>query len=264
MLSIVIPMAGKGSRFQERGYRDPKPLIPIHGKPMIQLVVDSVRPARDARFVFLVLREHLERYGLEKRLTGWAPGAVVIPLDGTTEGAACTVLLAEPSLDPREPMMIVNSDQWIDASIDRFLDAADAQGTDGLIMTMEANTREWSYAKTDGRGRVVRVAEKEVISNEATVGIYHFRRASDFLVGARAMIAADDRVNGEFYVAPVYNHLIRADRKIGTFSIGSVGRGMHSMGTPELLEAFLNLPIARRAAGLELEARNAANEDRRP
>jgi NDP-sugar pyrophosphorylase family protein len=249
MLTIVIPMAGLGSRFAQAGYTTPKPLLPVHGVPMVELVVSSLRPARPHRFVFLCQREHLGRYAeLEPRLREIAPGCAIVPVDGLTEGAACTVLLAESAIDPDDVLLIANSDQWVDTDIDRHVGLIESQGLDGLIMTMFADDPKWSFVLLDEHDRVGHVVEKEVVSNEATVGIYAFARGGDYVRGARAMIAADKRVNGEFYVAPVYNELIADGATIGYDNVGAVGAGMYGLGIPEDLEHFRALPMSHVAA----------------
>jgi NDP-sugar pyrophosphorylase family protein len=240
VLNIVIPMAGRGSRFAKVGYDLPKPLIPVHGVPMIECVIRNLAPSRPHRFLFLCLDEHLESYGLGERLVAWTPGCIVIPVREVTEGAACTVLLAREHIDTAAPLMIANCDQWVDISIDAYLDAMG--GHDGLIMTMWGDHPKWSFVRRDASGRVVGVVEKEVVSNEATVGIYNFRRGADFVRAAEAMIAKNFRVNGEFYVAPAYDALIAGGGSVGTFDIGE---GMHGIGTPEDLAVFLAHPRSR-------------------
>ncbi|HRQ82229.1 MAG TPA: glycosyltransferase family 2 protein, partial [Azospirillaceae bacterium] len=221
-LNIVVPMAGRGRRFAEQGYASPKPLIPVCGRPMIELVVDNLRPSRPHRFIFLCLREHLEHYGLAAELARWAPGCVVRPVDQVTEGAACTVLLARDLIDGPAPLMIANCDQWIDADIDAYLARLDEPDVDGLIMTMAADRDpKWSFVACGPDGMVERVAEKEPISNIATVGVYNFARGGDFVAAAGAMIAADMRVNGEFYVAPAYNMMLAAGARVARHDIGA-------------------------------------------
>src|ERR1044072_4691935 len=121
MLTIVIPMAGRGSRFADAGYTTPKPLLPIHGVPMIEVVVRNLRPSVPARFVFICQREHLAAYDFEQRLREIAPGCAIVAIDGVTEGAACTVLLAESEIDPHDVLVIANSDQWVDVDFDAHL-----------------------------------------------------------------------------------------------------------------------------------------------
>jgi dTDP-glucose pyrophosphorylase len=247
MLSIVIPMAGAGSRFAKAGYKDPKPLIPVSGVPMIQLVISNLRPKQAHRFIFIAQAAHVEAYGLDVRLKEWAPGCVIIGIDKLTEGAACTALKAREHIENDDPLMIANSDQYVDTSIDAYLREIEAHHLDGLIMTMTANDKKWSFVGLDGQRQVSRVVEKEVISNEATVGIYNFARGSDFVRAADAMMAADERVNGEFYVAPAYNRLIAEGARIGIHNIGAEARGMYGLGIPADLDLFLSLPVCARA-----------------
>ena len=247
MLNIVVPMAGLGSRFAKAGFALPKPLIPVHGVPMIRLVIENIRPAQPHRFLFVAQRAHDVAFGVTEKLRHWAPGSEVILLDGFTEGAACTVLTASALIDSDAPLMIANSDQYVDIAIDPYLADMTTRGLDGLIMTMQADDPKWSFAGLDDQGMVTRVVEKQVISSHATVGIYNFARGRDFVAGARRMIARDERVNGEFYVAPVYNDLVKAGARIGVYDIGSEGSGMHGLGIPADLDLFLALPLSIRA-----------------
>jgi dTDP-glucose pyrophosphorylase len=243
-------MAGKGSRFANAGFTDPKPLIPVKGIPMIRLVISNLRPSCEHRFIFVCQRDHYVGYGLDQLLPKWATDPAVVLLDDITEGAACTVLTTKNLINSADPLMIANSDQYIDASIDQYLAELESRSLDGLIMTMTADDPKWSFAATNPDGMVTRVAEKEPISHDATVGIYNFAHGSDFVNAAEAMIEADERVNGEFYVAPVYNRMVEAGKRIGIHGIGSDGRGMHGLGTPADLEVFLSTPLAQSAAEL--------------
>jgi dTDP-glucose pyrophosphorylase len=246
MLNIVIPMAGLGSRFARAGYRVPKPLIPVHGVPMIRLVIDNIRPRAPHRFIFVCQRAHDVEYDLRAKLQEWAPGCAVVPLDGLTEGAACTVLAARSLIDSEQPLMLANSDQYVDVAIDPYLESLATRRLDGLVMTMQASDPKWSYAAVNQAGLVTEVAEKRPISRNATVGIYNFARGSDFIWAAEAMIASGERVGGEFYVAPVYNRLVAAHARIGLYDIGSEGSGMHGLGIPEDLDIFLATELSRR------------------
>jgi len=245
MLNIVVPMAGAGSRFSKAGFKDPKPLIPIFGKPMIQLVVNNLTPSMEHRFIFICQRAHVSEYGLKEKLSAYAPGCTLIEIDGLTEGAACTVLAAKSWIDNFDALMIANSDQYVDADIDVYLSQMNDRHLDGLIMTMTATDPKWSFAAVDLSEKVTRVVEKEPISSEATVGIYNFKHGKDFVRGAEEMIASKLRSNGEFYVAPVYNQLIQRGLHIGVWNIGDdSGNGMHGLGTPADLEVFMSNPRA--------------------
>lgn len=244
MINVVIPMAGRGSRFVRQGYTIPKPLIDVLGTPMIELVSDNVRPAGEHRFVYLCLQDHIEKYNLRRELERISPGCVIVPVDHVTEGAACTVLLAKEYINNDDALMIANSDQYVDTSIDAYISAMEKD--DGLIMTMTADEDKWSYIAFDDDRHVTMVREKEVISNEATVGIYNFAHGRDYVHYAEEMIARDMRSKGEFYVAPVYNLMIEDGKKIGFYNIGSEGNGMYGLGIPEDLQAFLKGDMAER------------------
>lgn len=241
MINIVVPMAGKGSRFKTEGFPMPKPLIPVKNKPMIQLVIDNLKPRRPHRFIFICLEEHLADHNLENLLKTWAPGALVIPLKEVTEGAACTVLLAEKFINNSTPLMIANCDQWVDIDINHYLAESDKPNLDGLIMTMKANDPKWSFVRFNPSGKIDGVLEKQVVSDEATVGIYNFKRGSDYVSAAKSMIAKNKRVNGEFYVAPVYNELIETGAKLGIYNVGSELNGMYGLGIPSDLKKFLEI-----------------------
>lgn len=237
MLNIVIPMAGRGSRFAKEGYAMPKPLIDVHGKPMIEVVTNNIRPKCEHKFIYLCLQEHLEKYNLENRLKEMSPNCIVVPVNQVTEGAACTVLLAEKYIDNEDMLMMANSDQYVDIDINEYIQAMD--DSDGLIMTMYADDPKWSFVKYDERKYVTMVREKEVISNEATVGIYNFKRGSDFVQYAYQMIDKNIRVNNEFYVAPVYNEMIEDGKKVKFYNIGRENDGMYGLGIPSDLEKFV-------------------------
>jgi dTDP-glucose pyrophosphorylase len=239
MLNIVIPMAGAGSRFADAGYKDPKPLILINKTPMIKVVIDNLRPAQSHRFIFICQKQHIQLYDLDRKLSLWAPNSSLIEIDGITEGAACTVLAAKDIINNDNPLMIANSDQFIDISIDLYLKKMDNLSLDGLIMTMAANDPKWSYVKLNDIGNACYLAEKNVISSEATVGIYNFKKGCDFVNSAEKMILDNIRSNNEFYVAPVYNNLINDSLKIGVFNVGKEGDGMHGLGTPKDLDLFI-------------------------
>lgn len=247
MLNIVVPMAGRGTRFLKEGYKLPKPLIHILGKPMIQVVINNIKPKTKHRFIFLCLKEHIDTYKIDEKLKEWAPECKIVVVDKVTEGAACTVLLAKKYINNKDSLMIANSDQWIDIDIDEYLAEMDRQKADGLIMTFHASDPKWSYVKLDDKGNVIGTVEKQVVSNEATVGIYNFRHGNDFVESAEEMISKNLRVNNEFYVAPVYNELINKYKKIVIYNIGKELHGMYGLGTPNDLETFIKLKIVKTA-----------------
>ena len=236
MINIVVPMAGMGTPFMERGYTFPKPLIEIHGKPMIQIVVENLRPSVPHQFIFIVRKQHLEKYSMKNLLELIAPGCKIISLEQSTAGAACSVLLAKKHIDNDDELLIANSDQYLNIDVNDFINFSSNIDADGNIITFCSSHPKWSFAKVDDNGNVLEVAEKNPISNRATSGIYYFSKGHDFCEAVESMIEKDISVGGEFFVCPVYNEMILKGKKIKTIHIES--KDMHSMGTPEDLVKF--------------------------
>lgn len=232
-MNVLIPMAGAGSRFAQAGYTFPKPLIEVHGKPMIQVVVENLNV--DAHFIFIVQKEHYEKYNLKQLLNLIAPGCDIVQVDGMTEGAACTTLLAKELINNDKPLLMANSDQFVEWNSNECLYAFTADGIDGGIVTFTATHPKWSFAKINEDGFVTEVAEKNPISDIATVGIYYWKHGADYVKYAEQMVNKNIRVNNEFYVCPVFNEAIADNKK---FRIKNIER-MWGIGTPEDLNYFL-------------------------
>jgi HAD superfamily hydrolase (TIGR01509 family) len=232
-LNVLIPMAGAGSRFQQAGYSFPKPLIDVEGKPMIQVVVENLNI--DANYIFVVQKSHREKYNLDTLLNLVAPNCKIVEVDGLTEGAACTTLLAKEHIDNDNPLFFANSDQFVEWDSNEFFYKMNENDCDGGIPTFKATHPKWSFAKLDEEGFVTEVQEKNPISDLATVGFYYWKRGLDFVKYAEEMIEQDIRVNNEFYVCPVYNNAIKGGLKVRTFDVPK----MWGLGTPEDLNRYL-------------------------
>lgn len=236
MLNVIIPMAGAGSRFAKAGYKKPKPFIDVLGKPMICHVLDNLKMP-SAQFILIARAEHCTAESENVEQIKREYGAQFVLVDKLTEGAACTVLFAHRLINNDSPLLIANSDQIVDMRIADYIEDSERRGLDGSVLCFEDSDKKWSYAKIGTDGLISEIREKEVISSNATVGIYYFKRGSDFVENAIDMIIQNERVNGEFYVAPVYNYAIRLGRKFGIYSIDK--NEMHGTGTPADLDAYV-------------------------
>lgn len=232
-ITVLIPMAGAGSRFKQQGYKLPKPLIDVNGKPMIQWVVENLNI--DGNYVFVVQKDHYENHNLGTILPLIAPGCKIIQTDGLTEGAACTTLLAKEFINNDNHLLIANSDQFVEWDSCDFMYSMLSNNLDGGILSFRDSNPKWSFAKVDELGFVTEVAEKNPISDIATVGIYYFNRGREYVKFAEQMIEKNIRVNNEFYVCPVYNEYVQAGKKLKTKDC----KAMWGMGTPEDLQHFL-------------------------
>lgn len=220
---IVFPMAGLGQRFVDAGFKEPKPMIDVCGKPMIQRAIESLNINGD--YVYIALGKHLDN-GLREILKG-----EIVEIYEPTQGAACTVLLAEKYL--KGELIISNCDQYLDFDSANFLN--EARKSDGCLVTFNSTNPHHSYAKVV-HGKVVEVAEKKVISDHASAGVYYFKDALDFIWAANTMIRKDIRTNNEFYICPVFNELIGAGKTITNYEIDVNSK--HMLGTPYELQIF--------------------------
>lgn len=236
-INVLIPMAGEGSRFREAGYTFPKPLIDVKGKPMIQLVTENLNIK--ANFIFIVREEHKVKYNLESMLKIIEPDCKIVTVNYLTEGACCTTLLAEEYINNDNPLLIANSDQYIEWNSGEFFHSMNTPNLDGAILTFENTHPKWSYVKTDENGNITMVKEKEVISNQASIGIYYWSKGSDYVKYSKQMISKNIRTNNEFYVAPTYNEAILDGKIIKPYNIEQ----MYGLGDPNDLEYFLKINL---------------------
>ena len=234
--NIVVPMAGRGSRFTDQGYKDSKPFIDVNGKPMIQRVIENLNIEFDSDYEFIIicLREDYDKYDFTifDDIIGHDSWDVIC-LPDVTEGAAQTILTAEQYINNDTPMLSFNTDQMIDYDVTIW---NHFEQYDGVIPCFYGEGTDWSYAKVGDDGFVVEVAEKVQISNDATAGYYYWSKGSDFVKYAEQMIEYNDRSKGEFYVAPVYNWAIKDGKKIVISSVDKI----YELGTPEYLKEYLN------------------------
>jgi dTDP-glucose pyrophosphorylase len=234
-MNIIIPIGGKGERFLNCGYKEKKPLINIFGKQMISWVVSNFDSNIEKEFIFICRKEHEEKYRISEQLNEITNGnCKIIYVDHLTEGAACTTLLAEEFID-NSNLIIANSDQFVKWSFDDFYNKS--KSFDACILTFESDDKKYSYAKLNEYRLVSEVAEKKVISENATVGIYFWKHGSDYIKYAKQMISKNIRVNNEFYVCPVFNEALLDNKKIAIHSIDKTH--MWGLGVPEDLEFFL-------------------------
>jgi dTDP-glucose pyrophosphorylase len=200
---------------------------------MIQLVVNNLNI--DANYIYVVQKAHREKYNLDTLLNIITPKCKIVETEGVTEGAACTALLAKEYINSEDPLFFANSDQFVEWDSNEFLYKMNETDSDGGIVTFKAVHPKWSFAKLNEEGLVTEVAEKNPISDNATVGYYFWKHGSDFVKYAEQMIEKNIRVNNEFYVCPVFNEAIKDDKKIRSFGV----KGMWGLGTPEDLNYYV-------------------------
>lgn len=241
-MNILIPMAGRGKRFLDEGYTTPKPMIDIKGQPMIFRVVQNlgISPIdEDDNLVFLCLSSFLDsEYGLRFRnlMDECVKRYTVIEVPSVTDGAACTALLAEDLINSDEPLFITDCDHLIKDLAHPWtgLDYFKKRDVSGGVWCHLSDHPKWSYTKVRD-GLVREIAEKQVISELANTGDYYYKHGAEFVDYAHAMIDKNDRVKGEFYIAPVFNYYLADNKPLGAFVLNQ----MVPLGTPADLEEYL-------------------------
>jgi dTDP-glucose pyrophosphorylase len=247
-IQLILPMAGSGSRFKKSGYKDTKLLIPIHGIPMFKVVLGNLITEKVQKVVIITQLKLNLKSEIDKLKKFGGIEFEIIEIDYVTEGPASSVKLAKPFIDLDLPVVIANSDQYLKINMNNFyhnlIDSIDS----GLILTMRDTDPKWSFVRLNDNGYVSEVREKEVISNIATVGIYGFKKGNFLFESIDRMIKDKNKVNNEYYVAPLFNYLVKDGHKISTYYTGPVNDVMFGLGIPEDYEIFLKNPISNEAA----------------
>lgn len=232
-MNVVVPIATVEPAFEDAGYRRPRPLVKVSGRPLIKWVTDCVADIADtSAYIFPVLKRHINEYEIDSSLTSiFSEEVKIVPISGETDGAARTVLKAKDYIS-EEDLLVLLGDQYIEMELEKHI--SKQQDIDGLIPVFQSTEPAWSYAAVKKKRTVSKVAEKEVISSHATAGAYYFSDGLDFVDAAKQMIEKDIRTNGLFYICPVYNELIKMSKRI---EIMPVNR-MEKLSTPADLEKF--------------------------
>tara|TARA_B100000287_G_scaffold433895_1_gene496801 strand:+ start:2627 stop:3790 length:1164 start_codon:yes stop_codon:yes gene_type:complete len=235
--NVLIPMAGEGSRFADEGYVMPKQLIMVDGTQMIDWSMRSLI-SEDCQLIFAVRQEHINNHSVDTFLKNkYGDDIKIVVVDHVTDGSVSTCLLAKEHIDNDNPLFIYTLDVYFEP----YFQPVIPEGTDGFLLTFKSNNDGYSYAQLDEDGFVTKTAEKEVISENAAVGVYGYKSGKTFVKYAEKMIKENIRTKGEFYVCPLYNLMIEDGMKIKTRSVDK----MHLMGTPSELEFFTSHTLKR-------------------
>jgi len=230
-------MAGEGRRFHEVGYTLPKMLIEAKGKTLLEWSIDSLPLNLCSRLIFVAQQKHEDEFHLSEKINSIYSDRVNTLhfkfIDKLTRGQSETACLAKPLVDLSQPLLIFNIDtQFSSSSLEKNLLR---KNIDGVLGAFYSEEPRFSFAALNEEGFVTKTAEKEVISSNALTGLYHFTYPEDFFEAAGSAFAKNETTKGEFYIAPLYNHLINNGRKL----IVDVADEVNILGTPEELEAFL-------------------------
>ena len=225
----IIPMAGKGSRFRDFGYRVAKPLIPVNGKPMIFSILNSM-PLQD-QWIFLARKKDLDCHPIRKALQSFKNNSIIIEVEKDTSGQAATCLLAEDWIDDNSELIIASSDYEHRFDPNLWKSIVQNKDIDGAIWTYRSrskvlkNPEMFAYCKLKKDGiSVSNIVEKSTISENPhldplVVGTFWFRRSEDFKLAAKNLINKDIRINGEHYIGTSINYLLDNGKRFVIFDV---------------------------------------------
>jgi len=234
-LQILMPMGGLGSRFTDKGYATPKPLIPVDGKPMFIKALDSFSTIKNPSYIFVVRKEHIEKYSIDKQIKEHLPAAKIITLDHDTRGAVETCLVAKDLIDDSIPLVIADCDIYFESS--EYFKKIEQNEVDGLLLTFNSSDPRYSYVELNNQGYAIRTAEKIVISDNAILGGYFFKTGRLFKEVAQEFVDNTlPKELKEYFVSHLFNMLIDKAHIVETAKVDTV----HIFGTPEELEAYSN------------------------
>ena len=229
--NLLLPIAGKAQRFLDAGYTMPKPLILANHKHVIDWSLESIDYS-DCNLIFIVRLDHIYNFSIDKILKQkFGNDIEIVVLDKITRGALETCVLAEKYIDNDIPLLIYTPDVYFEP---QFKPSTIPIDCDGFLLTFLANSPDHSYSQCDINGKVSRVVEKEVISEHANVGLYYFNSGKEFLKYGKEVIDNNMLVKNEFYIAPMYNLMIRDGKYVSCADTEK----MHVLGTPSTLEFF--------------------------
>ena len=240
MLTIVVPMAGGSAFYPETEHRYPKVFQEIHGRPMIQVVIENllkIKGGRGIKFVFVINDSDVKRYRLDnvlKMVTN--NNCDIVVQKASTKGAVCSLLLAVKFLNNDGPILISNADQIIDHDLNLVMSFLGKSQVDGGVVCFDSVHPQWSFARVTDDQQLIETAEKEPISRNAIAGLYYFARGRDFVESAMKSIIKDRSHAGMYYTSSVLNEMILHNKKLLMYRIES--SEYHSFYSPEKIQEF--------------------------
>ena len=240
-LHIIMPMAGEGSRFLKEGWTTPKPLIKLKGTCLFQRAISSIKETNvPLKYSFIVRQEHIDNYRIDKQIKDILPDANIFSVLKTTRGAVETCLMAESAINDEDGIIVMDCDlefksKHFNESINKILSLPITEADGGMLVSFHSNNARYSYAAIDENGRVIRTAEKEVISNHALCGAYFFSVGKRFKEIAHQLLNEPVFSKPEYYVSLLYNYLLKAGETVRIAEMEEY----YSYGTPEELKNYL-------------------------
>ena len=239
MTNVLILAANETHDDRDSGY--PLCLTEVDGKPLIQHLSEKCNSIPNVKLTLAVRDQDCKRWHLDNVLRLLSPDAKVLNVQRKTGGASCTALLAIATIKNDEPLLIINGNELIDVDFAAVISGFVESDFDAGVVVFPSVHPRYSYVRLDDEGFVVECAEKNPISNNATVGFYWFKHGSDFVEAAQQAIIKSAHVDGQYYICPTMNELILRQFKIGVFRINT--QKFHPLKSErqiERLETFID------------------------
>ena len=234
-MNILILAAGN-PEFDTGDGQYPLCLTELDGIPLIERIVALCQQLPVKRMIFALRKEDVNRYHLDNVVHLLHPGAVALKVEGSTPGAACTALLASGHIRGEEELLIISANELIDADFNEIVASFRNRRLHAGTVTFPSMHPRYSYVRVSDEGLVIEATEKNPISRHATAGFYWFSRGNDYIDAAKDMIRKDAHVNGIFYICPVFNELVLAQKRIGIHAVDA--RQYHPLKTERQLHQY--------------------------
>jgi RpiB/LacA/LacB family sugar-phosphate isomerase len=229
--NLLIPMAGLGKRFRDKGYFVPKPLVIVDDKQIIDYSFDSIQINDYENIIFVILKEYINNFHIDEILKNkFGDKIKIVVIEELTNGSLCSCLHARRLINNENPLVIYT----LDVNFSPVFKYDDSLYGKNFVLTFNSNSPNYSYAELDNDGNVIRTEEKNVISNNALVGVYGFKSGNSFIKYAELMVKWELKTNNEYYLAPLYNILLSENEKVISKSVEK----MYVIGTPEEMQFF--------------------------
>ena len=235
-IHLIMPMGGGGTRFGNKGFNVPKPLIMLRDKPFFYWAAECVRQNVDVKDIeFVVLREHIERFNIDKEILKYYPDAKIHVIPEVLKGAVLTCLEGLKDVEDDSPILFEDCDHaFLSKAFFEYASKGDYSAPDAALLTFNSDNPAYRYARFDEAGRVIGTVEKQVVSNEAICGAYYFKNAALFNEASEKYL--NNCSYNEFFVSGVYNELVKMGKEVKTFTIDE-----HiSFGTPDEYDESVN------------------------
>ena len=210
----VMPMAGRGSRFNKEGFDLPKPLLEIYGMPFFYWATKSISKFIDLSSIdFVVLQEHIEKFSIDKVIKKFFPEARIVGLQEVTEGAVITSMKGIEEINDDLPIIFNDCDHLFKSKeFNNFCNLNFDSTIDGILLTFKANEPKYSFVEKDIDGNIIRTVEKKVVSDEAICGCYYFKNKEIFLKSAEKYLINCNY--NEYFMSGVYNVMIQDNKNV--------------------------------------------------